>query len=61
MHKGKVIYFASRELKTNERNYYTHNLELEIVVFMLMLWRHYMNEVHCEVFMDHLSLHYIFN
>ncbi|GJU33191.1 putative reverse transcriptase domain-containing protein [Tanacetum coccineum] len=32
---------TSRQLRKNEENYMTHDLELETVVFALRLWRHY--------------------
>ncbi|GJZ95843.1 putative reverse transcriptase domain-containing protein [Tanacetum coccineum] len=35
MQKGKVIAYASRQLKTHEKNYTTHDLELGAVVFAL--------------------------
>ncbi|WMV41670.1 hypothetical protein MTR67_035055, partial [Solanum verrucosum] len=28
MHKGKVIYYALRQLKVHEKNYLTHDLEM---------------------------------
>ena len=59
--KGKVIAYASRQLKSHEKNYPTHDLELAAVVFVLKLWRHYLYGVHCEIFTDHQSLHYIFS
>ena len=37
MQKGKVIAYASRQLKSHEKNYLTHDLELAIVVFVLKL------------------------
>ncbi|GJX42698.1 reverse transcriptase domain-containing protein, partial [Tanacetum coccineum] len=37
-----VIAYASRQLKTHEENYTTHDLELGAVVFALRLWRHYL-------------------
>ncbi|WMV59029.1 hypothetical protein MTR67_052414, partial [Solanum verrucosum] len=33
MHNGKVIAYASRQLKLHKRNYPTHDHELAIVVF----------------------------
>ncbi|GJY20750.1 putative reverse transcriptase domain-containing protein [Tanacetum coccineum] len=40
MQRGKVIAYASRQLKTHEKNYTTHDLELGAVVFALKAWRH---------------------
>ncbi|XP_049414692.1 uncharacterized protein LOC125877444 [Solanum stenotomum] len=60
MPNGKVVAFASRQLKAHKRNYPTHDLELAAVVFVLKLWRHYLYGVHCEVFTDHRSIQYIF-
>ncbi|XP_016684174.1 uncharacterized protein [Gossypium hirsutum] len=37
---GKVIAYASRQLKQHERNYPTHDLELAAVIFALKIWRH---------------------
>ncbi|GKD96288.1 putative reverse transcriptase domain-containing protein [Tanacetum coccineum] len=42
MQRGKVIAYASRQLKTHEKNYTTHDLELGAVVFALKTWRHYL-------------------
>ena len=56
MQKGKVIAYASAKLKSHEKNYRTHNLELMAVVFVFKLWRHYFYGVHCEIFTDHQSL-----
>ncbi|GJT50647.1 retrotransposon protein, putative, ty3-gypsy subclass [Tanacetum coccineum] len=39
---GKVIAYASRQLKPYEVNYPTHDLELAAVVFALKIWRHYL-------------------
>ena len=59
MQNGKVIAYASRQLKDYERNYSTHDLELAAVVFALKIWRHYLYGVHCEIFTDHKSLKYL--
>ena len=61
MQRGKVIAYASRQLKTNERNYTTHDLELGAVVFALKTWRHYLYGTKCVVFTDHKSLQHIFD
>ncbi|GJW55017.1 putative reverse transcriptase domain-containing protein [Tanacetum coccineum] len=37
MQRGKVIAYASRQLKKHEKNYTTHNLELGAVVFALKI------------------------
>nr|GFC64679.1 putative reverse transcriptase domain-containing protein [Tanacetum cinerariifolium] len=37
MQRGKVIAYASRQLKTHEKNYTTHDLELGAVVFALKI------------------------
>ncbi|GKC65987.1 putative reverse transcriptase domain-containing protein, partial [Tanacetum coccineum] len=42
MQREKVIDYASRQLKIHEKNYTSHDLELEAVVFSLKLWRHYL-------------------
>ncbi|KAI3727551.1 hypothetical protein L6452_16167 [Arctium lappa] len=61
MQMGKVIAYASRQLKDHEKNYPTHDLELAAVVFALKLWRHYLYGTKCTLFTDHKSLKYIFN
>ena len=40
--RGKVITYASRQLKVHERNYSAHDLELAALVFALKIWRHYL-------------------
>ncbi|KAL0548949.1 hypothetical protein IC582_013427 [Cucumis melo] len=42
MQQGKVVAYASRQLKNHEQNYPTHDLELAAVVFTLKIWRHYL-------------------
>ena len=56
MQHGKVITYASRQLKTHEKNYPTRDLKLAAVVFALKIWRHYLYGVHEDVFTDHKSL-----
>jgi hypothetical protein len=60
MQDGRVVSYASRQLKHHERNYPTHDLELASVVHALKVWRHYLMGKHCDVFTDHKSLKYIF-
>jgi len=60
MQNGKVVEYASRQLKPYELNYPTHDLELAAVILALKIWRHYLYGARCEVFMDHKSLKYIF-
>lgn len=60
MQQGKVIAYASRQLKVHEKNYPTHDLELAAVVFALKIWRHYLYGVPCKIYTDHKSLKYIF-
>ena len=48
MNKGKVIAYASRQLKIHEKNYPVHDLELAAVVFALKLWRHYLFGTPCR-------------
>ena len=60
MQEGKVIAYASRQLKLHEKNYATHDLELLAVVFALKIWRHYLLGEKFELFTDHKSLKYLF-
>ena len=60
MQHGKVIAYASRQLRKHEKNYPTHDLELAVVVHALKIWRHYLNGVHMDIYTDHKSLQYIF-
>ncbi|GJV67723.1 putative reverse transcriptase domain-containing protein [Tanacetum coccineum] len=59
MQREKVIAYASRQLKPNEENYTTHDLELGAVVFTLKIWRHYLYGTKCTMFTDHKSLQHI--
>jgi hypothetical protein len=60
MQDGHVVAYASRQIGKHEVNYPTHDLELAIVVHALMIWRHYLMGMRCELYMDHKSLKYIF-
>ncbi|KAL4579715.1 hypothetical protein LXL04_015876 [Taraxacum kok-saghyz] len=61
MQRNKVIAYASRQLKVNEVNYTTHDLELGAVVFALKIWRHYLYGTKSTIFTDHKSLQYMFD
>ncbi|KAL0536771.1 hypothetical protein IC582_025732 [Cucumis melo] len=60
MQHGKVVAYASRQLKSHEQNYPTHDLELAAVVFALKIWRHYLYGEKIQSFTDHKSLKYFF-
>ncbi|KAL0539868.1 hypothetical protein IC582_024089 [Cucumis melo] len=60
MQQGKVVAYASRQLKSHEQNYPTHDLELAAVVFALKIWRHYLYGEKIQIFTDHKSFKYFF-
>jgi len=60
MENGKVVAYASRQLKNHVLNYTTHDLELATVVFALKIWRYYLYGEKCEIYTDHKSLKYLF-
>ncbi|KAA0051925.1 pol protein [Cucumis melo var. makuwa] len=60
MQQGKVVAYASRQLKSHEQNYPTHDLELAAVVFALKIWRHYLYREKIQIYTDHKSLKYFF-
>ena len=74
MQHGKVIAYASRQLKYYEKNYPTHDdcfstkfgdiiftkLNATTIVLALKIWRHYLYEVKCDIFIYHKSLKYLF-
>lgn len=59
MQHGKVIAYASRQLKKHELNYPNHDLELAVVVNSLKLWRHYLFGVTCKIYTNHKSVTYL--
>ncbi|KAE8728977.1 Phosphoenolpyruvate carboxykinase [Hibiscus syriacus] len=56
---GKVVAYASRQLRPHECNYLTHDLELAAVIFALKIWIHYLYGEKCYIFTDHKSLKYL--
>src|SRR3954471_23103315 len=60
MQEGRVVSYASRQLRPHELNYTTHDLELAIVVHALKTWRHFLIAECSYIYTDHKSLKYIF-
>jgi hypothetical protein len=60
MQEGRVIAYASRQLRRHEEHCPTHDLELAEVVHALKIWHHYLLGNICHLYMDHKSLKYIF-
>ncbi|CAA7021052.1 unnamed protein product [Microthlaspi erraticum] len=60
MQAGKVLAYASRQLRKHEENYPTHDLEMAAVVSTPRIWRSYLYGESVQVFMDHQSLKYLF-
>src|SRR6266498_2059856 len=60
MQEGRVIAYASRQLRKQEITYPTHDLELAVVVHALKIWRHYLLGSKCHIYTDHKNLKYIF-
>ncbi|GJS01271.1 putative reverse transcriptase domain-containing protein [Tanacetum coccineum] len=61
MQRGKVIAYASRQLKIYEKNYTTHDFELGAIVFALKIWRHYLYGMKSVIYTNHKNLYHIFN
>ena len=59
MQHGRVLAYASRQLRPYEISYPTHDLELAAVVFALKIWRHYLYGETFQIFTDHKSLKYL--
>jgi hypothetical protein len=60
MQEGRVIAYASRQLRRHEEHYPTHDLELAAVVHALKIWRHCLLGNTFHLYIDHKSLKYIF-
>ena len=56
MQDGKVVAYASRQLKPHEQNYPTHDLELAMIMFTLKIWRDYLYGEKCRIFTGHKSI-----
>ena len=60
MQSGRVIAYASRQLKKHETKYPTYDLELVAVIFALKIWKHHLYGETCQVFTNYKSLKYLF-
>jgi hypothetical protein len=60
MQEGRVVAYASRQLRKHELNYPTHDLELAAMIHALKIWRHYLIGHKSDIYTDHKSLKYIF-
>nr|GEW53563.1 putative reverse transcriptase domain-containing protein [Tanacetum cinerariifolium] len=61
MQRGKVIAYASRQLKIHEKSYTTHDLELGALVFALRLGGITYTRQKSVIYMDHKSLQHTFD
>jgi len=61
MQDRRVVAYASRQLKTHEKNDPTHDLELAAIAFALKIWRHYVYGGEFKFFNDRNSLKYLFD
>ena len=50
--EGRVIAYASRQLKRHEEHYPTHDLELAAVVHALKIWWHYLLRNTCHIYTE---------
>jgi hypothetical protein len=57
---GRVVAYATRQLRKHEVNYPTQDLDLPDVVHALKIWRHCLMGKRCELYTNHKRLKYIF-
>lgn len=60
MQNGKVIAYASWQLKQYEQNHWMHNFELPVVVHALKIWHHHTYGSEYKIYTDNKSLKYFF-
>jgi hypothetical protein len=60
MQEGQVISYSSRQLRCNEEQYPTRDLELVAVLMALRTWWHYLRGNLVQIYMDHKGLKYVF-
>lgn len=58
LHDDYVITFESCKLKDNEKNYATHDLELDSIIHALKMWQHYLIGRKFLLEIDNISLKY---
>ena len=61
MQRGRVVAYATQQLKPHEMRYPMHDLELGAGVFALKIWRHYLCGEKFQIYTDHQSLRYLFS
>ena len=54
-----MVSYASRQLKSHEKKYPTHDLKLAAIAFALKIWRRYLYGEKCFIYIDHESLKYL--
>jgi hypothetical protein len=52
MQEGRVIAYASRQLRRHKEHYPTHDLELAVVVHALKIWHHYLLGNICHIYIQ---------
>jgi len=61
MQHGKVVAYASHQLRPHDLNYPTHELELAAITFALKILRYYLRGERFQIFTNHQSLKYLFS
>ena len=56
-----MVCYESWNLNEHEKNYVTHDLELENIIHALKMWRHYLLFKRFILMSDHSGLRYLFD
>ena len=56
MQERQVVCYESRKINEHEKNYVTHDLELETIIHALNMWRHYLLGRRFVLLSDHNGL-----
>lgn len=56
-----MVCYESRKIIKHEKNYVTHDLQLERIMHTLKMWRHYLLGRRFVLMIDHGGLRYFFN